>query len=196
MAEFQDVTYSRRKILTQGLVAAAALVTAQPAMASVGTPWSFFRFGRRNAPRTLSFEHLHTGERLVITYAENGRYIPDALYEINYLLRDFRLNAIHSIDPALLDVLHDVHAMLETNAPFQVVSGYRSPVTNNKLRAHSHNVAQNSYHIRGQAIDVCVPGRTPLQLRNAALTLRQGGVGYYPEGFVHIDTGPLRTWQS
>lgn len=198
MDKSEHVSSERRRLITGGIAAAASLLVAQPAMASINPPWFFFNFGHKNvAPlpnRSLSFEHLHTGERLFITYAENGRYIPEALHEINYLLRDFRAHEIKSIDPQLLDALCDVHAMLGTNAPFQVVSGYRSAQTNEGLRQHSHGVAQNSFHIRGQAIDVCVEGRTPLQIRNAALTLNRGGVGYYPESFVHIDTGPIRKW--
>lgn len=198
MDKLEQISNNRRQLITGGLAAAATLLTAQPAMASITPPWFFFNFGRKDAKplpsRSLSFEHLHTGERLSITYAENGRYVPDALHEINFLLRDFRAHEVKSIDPQLLDALCDVHTMLGTQAPFQVISGYRSPVTNAGLREHSHNVAQNSFHIKGKAIDVCVEGRTPKQIRNAALTLNRGGVGYYPEGFVHIDTGPIRQW--
>lgn len=195
----EDFSNDRRRLITGGLTAAATLLVAQPALASITPPWFFFNFGHKAKQlpnRSLSFEHLHTGERLSITYAEHGRYIPGALHEINYLLRDFRAHEVKSIDPQLLDALHDVHTMLGTPAPFQVISGYRSAETNEGLREHSHGVAQNSFHIKGKAIDVCVEGRTPLQIRNAALTLQRGGVGYYPEGFVHIDTGPIRKWQG
>lgn len=199
MDESKDISLSRRRLITTGLITAATtLVTAQPAAASINPPWFLFNFGRKDKKsipsRSLSFEHLHTGEHLSLTYAENGRYVPEALHEINYLLRDFRANEIKSIDPQLLDTLCDMHTMLGTEAPLQIVSGYRSPQTNNGLRKNSSRVAKNSYHLKGKAVDISVPGRTPLQIRNAALTLRRGGVGYYPEGFVHIDTGPLRRW--
>jgi uncharacterized protein YcbK (DUF882 family) len=145
--------------------------------------------------KTLSFEHTHTGEKLKLTYFERGNYIKDALQEINYLLRDFRTDDIHPIDTALLDQLFDLKQTLDLNKPFHIISGYRSPLTNAQLRKHSHGVAEHSFHMQGRAIDIRVEGVSSKTVRNAALTMAQGGVGYYPRNnFVHLDSGRFRTW--
>ena len=145
--------------------------------------------------KTLSFEHTHTGEKLKLTYFERGKYIKDALQEINYLLRDFRTDDIHPIDTALLDQLFDLKQTLGLNRPFHIISGYRSPFTNAQLRKHSHGVAEHSFHLQGKAIDIRVEGVSSKTIRNAALAMAQGGVGYYPRNnFVHLDSGRFRTW--
>jgi uncharacterized protein YcbK (DUF882 family) len=147
------------------------------------------------AYKMLSFEHTHTGDKLKLTYFERGSYIKDALQEINYLLRDYHTDDIHPIDPALLDQLYDLKQTLGVNKPFHIVSGYRSPFTNAQLRKHSHGVAEHSFHMHGRAIDIRVEGVSSKMIRNAALTLAQGGVGYYPRSnFVHLDSGRFRTW--
>jgi uncharacterized protein YcbK (DUF882 family) len=147
------------------------------------------------AYKTLSFEHMHTGDKLKLTYFERGSYIKDALQEINYLLRDFRTDDIHPIDTALLDQLFDLKQTLGLNKPFHIISGYRSPFTNAQLRKHSHGVAEHSFHMQGRAIDIRVEGVPSKMIRNAALTMAQGGVGYYPRNnFVHLDSGRFRTW--
>ena len=145
--------------------------------------------------KTLSFEHTHTGEKLRLTYFERGDYIKEALLEINYLLRDFRTDDICPIDTALLDQLFDLKQTLGLNKPFHIISGYRSPFTNAQLRKHSHGVAEHSFHMQGRAIDIRVEGVSSKTIRNAALTMAQGGVGYYPRNnFVHLDSGRFRTW--
>ncbi len=145
--------------------------------------------------RSLEFYALHTGESLTTTYWEDGRYIPEELDRVNYILRDFRVNEIKPIDPALLDLLTRIQHRLSTNEAFQVISGYRSPVTNAMLHANSEGVAVHSLHLEGKAIDISVPGRSLAQLRGAALAQQAGGVGYYPKtGFVHVDTGRVRFW--
>jgi uncharacterized protein YcbK (DUF882 family) len=147
------------------------------------------------AHKTLSFEHVHTGDKLKLTYFERGRYIKDALQEINYLLRDYHTDDIHPIDTALLDQLFDLKQTLGINKPFHIVSGYRSPFTNAQLRKHSHGVAEHSFHMQGRAIDIRVEGVQTKTIRNAALAMVRGGVGYYPHNnFVHLDTGEFRTW--
>ena len=149
----------------------------------------------RQGYKTLSFEHMHTGEKLKLTYFERGKYIKDALQEINYLLRDFRTDDIHPIDTALLDQLFDLNQILGVNKPFHIVSGYRSPYTNAQLRKHSHGVAEHSFHLQGRAIDISVEGISSRTIRNTALAMAQGGVGYYPRNnFVHLDSGRFRTW--
>jgi uncharacterized protein YcbK (DUF882 family) len=145
--------------------------------------------------RALEFVHTHTGERLAVEYFGGGTYVPDALTTINHFLRDFRTGDVHSIDPHLLDLLHSLNGLTGARRPFQVISGYRSPVTNDMLRHKSEGVAAGSLHMQGQAIDIRVAD-VPLDgLRRAALALHGGGVGYYPKSdFVHVDTGRVRTW--
>ena len=150
-----------------------------------------------SSARALSFDNLHTGEKLNTVYWEHGQYIPDGLDKINYILRDFRRNEIKPIDPRLLDLLVALRSRLGTEAPYEVISGYRSPVTNAMLHARSEGVALHSMHVEGRAIDINVPGRSLRILHLAALSLRGGGVGYYPRSnFVHVDTGRVRQWGS
>jgi uncharacterized protein YcbK (DUF882 family) len=147
------------------------------------------------APRRLEFYNLHTGESLRAVYWEGGRYLKDGLAEIDYLLRDFRADEIHAIDPDLLDLVYRLRGAMECRSPVQVISGYRTAATNAMLARHSKGVAKNSYHIKGMAIDLRLPGRRLRDVRAAALALSGGGVGYYPKpDFVHMDTGPVRTW--
>ena len=145
--------------------------------------------------RTLRFAHTHTGERLAVEYFTDGRYVPEALTTVDYLLRDFRTGDVFGIDTALLDLLHDLTLVTDTTRPFQVISGYRSPATNEMLRHHSEGVAAGSLHLKGQAIDIRLADVPLDKLRRAALEARRGGVGYYPAAdFVHIDTGRVRAW--
>jgi len=147
-------------------------------------------------PRSLAFENVHTGERLSTVYWADGRYLPDSMRNIRWLLRDFRTDDVHAIDPALPDLLASLHQRLGTKAPFQVLSGYRSPETNAMLALYSDGVAQNSFHVKGRAVDIRVQGRHLRHVRAAAMSLRRGGVGYYPHSdFIHVDTGPIRHWQ-
>ena len=144
--------------------------------------------------RSLSFLHLHTDERLSVTYFESGRYLPQALARIHHLLRDFRTGDVHVIDPGLLDILHALAGELGQGT-FEVISGYRSPATNGMLRKHSDGVAKKSMHLQGRAIDIRLTGLSTARLRAAAIGLGRGGVGYYPgPDFVHLDTGRVRSW--
>lgn len=145
--------------------------------------------------RVLRFDHLHTGEKLSVEYFAGGAYLPDALGEVNHLLRDFRTGDVGQIDPALLDVLHALTLATGSRRPFQIISGYRSPATNEMLRQRSSGVAGGSLHMQGQAIDIRLADVKLEALRDAALGLRAGGVGYYPASqFVHVDTGRVRAW--
>jgi len=145
--------------------------------------------------RALRFAHLHTGERLAVEYFSGGAYLPDALAAVNHLLRDFRTGDVHVIDAALLDLLHELAALTGTAQPFQIISGYRAPVTNEALRSRSGGVASGSLHLTGQAVDIRLADVALPRLRNAALAMRSGGVGYYPgSDFVHVDTGRVRAW--
>ena len=100
------------------------------------------------------------------------------------------------MDPKLVNLLHLLHDKVDGKKPFDVISGYRSPITNANLQKTSSGVAKKSFHMRGKAIDVALPGRDLSKLRSAALAMNAGGVGYYPaSGFIHVDTGPVRSWQ-
>jgi len=162
-----------------------------PSETSVGRAMSLDRY----ESRFLSLQSTHTGEKLKLTYWEKGKYLNDALAEVNNHLRDFRSNEKTRMDPVLLDQLFIVRKKLDTTQPFMVISGYRSPVTNAMLHAQGHGVARHSLHMSGKAIDVRVPGRSLSQVRLAALSMHAGGVGYYPgPQFVHMDTGRVRRW--
>ena len=145
--------------------------------------------------RSLAFLNIHTGERLSAVYWADGRYLTAALGEIDHLLRDYRTDEVKPIDRRLLDLLHLLRNRLDSGAPFHVISGYRSPATNNMLAKRSGGVARKSLHMRGMAIDMNLPGRDLATLHRAARSLRLGGVGYYPKpGFVHLDVGRVRYW--
>jgi uncharacterized protein YcbK (DUF882 family) len=175
-------TWSRRGFL-------GAVVTLAPGLVNRRV------LARSADARSLRFTHTHTGERLTVDYFERGDYVPDALEAVNHFLRDFRTGDVHRIDPDLLELLHDLANVTGTSAPFQVISGYRSPATNVMLRHRSEGVAAGSLHMRGQAIDIRL-GDVPLRrLHEEALRRRRGGVGYYPASdFVHVDTGRVRRW--
>lgn len=146
--------------------------------------------------RALSFAHLHTGERLRVVYFAGGAYVKQSLGQVDRLLRDFRTGDMHPIDRQLLDILFALCTACGGGRTFEIISGYRSPVTNAMLRkAGSGGVATRSLHMDGRAIDVRLPGIATARLSAAAIALGRGGVGYYPESdFVHLDTGRVRTW--
>jgi uncharacterized protein YcbK (DUF882 family) len=172
----------RRRFLFTASLAAVALAIPRRAAPSA-------------APRSLSFVNIHTDEKLSAVYWADGALEPQALCEIDHILRDYRTGDIKPIDVTLLDLLHDLRALVGSDAPFHVISGYRSPATNAMLRAHSEGVARHSLHLDAKAADVRLPGVALLDLRRAALSLQRGGVGYYPgPEFVHVDTGRVRAW--
>lgn len=180
----QDVCLNRRRFLTMGVGLAATLL-ARPSLASL----------HKQDDRSLSFHNLHTGEKLEATFWENGRYLNDAMSAINHVLRDHRTNDVHPMDPKLLELLHTLSDKVGVQKPFQIISGYRSPATNNMLSKASSRVAKKSYHMQGRAIDVFLPGCELSDLHKAALSMKQGGVGYYPRSnFIHVDTGKVRSW--
>ncbi len=148
--------------------------------------------------RSLMLDHTHTRERIDLVYASGANYVPQALGTLNHFLRDHYSGEVGQIDPHLFDLLHDVRLALGGATPltYQIISGYRGPLTNARLRStRGGGVAKHSLHMEGKAIDVRLPGVPLAELRDAALSLKAGGVGYYPrEQFVHIDTGRVRTW--
>jgi uncharacterized protein YcbK (DUF882 family) len=147
--------------------------------------------------RRLFLHNLHTGDTVKTVYWENGRYVDGALDEARFALRDWRNGQQHAMDPGLFDIFHDLSARLETDQPFQIISGYRSPATNAAMHARSSGVASKSLHMQGQATDIRIPGVQLAHLRKAALSLGRGGVGYYPvSDFVHVDTGRVRQWSG
>jgi uncharacterized protein YcbK (DUF882 family) len=150
-----------------------------------------------DAPRRAALKNLHTGDAFNDVYFENGRYLPDALAEAQKVLRDWRTGDEHFMDPGLFDALHAIGGKLETRAPFQIISGYRSPKTNAMLHAKSKGVASTSQHTQGKALDVRLQGVELSNLHKAALAVGAGGVGYYPvSDFVHVDTGRVRQWRG
>ena len=194
---------SRRSFMKFGAAAAALMMTPRLVSANISPdspPVAPTDAAPDSIPdsapeRTLSFYNTRTGEEWNRVYWCQGDYVPEALEEINYLLRDHRTNEVREIDPRLLDLLYDLNEKLNSRGPFQVVSGYRSPETNALLRRRSRRIARHSLHIEGMAVDIRLPDRNMRQLAKAALSLQSGGVGYYPRRqFVHVDTGKVRRW--
>jgi uncharacterized protein YcbK (DUF882 family) len=193
MNENQGKVLHRRAFLGIGAAAAAAALVPSRAQAATRS------MGATKAPeRVLSFFNTHTGERLKTTYASGGQYQADALRDLNHILRDFRANETKPIDPRVFDLLHELGGTLESDRPFHIISGYRSPQTNALLRERggaATGVASHSLHMVGQAIDIRLPGVALENLRNAAKSLKIGGVGFYADlNFVHVDVGRVRYW--
>lgn len=163
----------------------------QPRQLAVGGPPRLAGLSRRH----VSLYNVHTGERLEIDYARDGRYRRDALVRLNQFLRDWRTGSVIDFDPEAIDILAALQLATRANGALHVLSGYRTQQTNDLLRRLGHDVARNSLHMQGMAIDICLPGYNLQGLRDQALALRAGGVGYYPDqGFIHVDTGSIRTW--
>jgi uncharacterized protein YcbK (DUF882 family) len=185
------LSVTRRRLLLAGMAGAGLGCTG------------LIRQARAN-PRTndaggtrIALLNLHTNEHLDIEYLRDGEYVADALAKIEHVLRDFRNGEAHAIDPALMDYLAAVAVTLGIEAHFSVISGYRSPKTNEELHARSSGVAQHSLHMQGRAIDVRMVGIDCAELASRAENLQRGGVGYYrASNFVHLDTGAFRTWRG
>jgi len=180
-------TFHRRDFLkiTVGIAAASAFPLDALAAALRGF----------DATRTLSFYNTHTNEQIKVCYFEQGLYLREGLDKINHVLRDHRTGIIKPIDTELLDLLFAVKCRVRPRGPFHVISGYRSPATNEMLRQNSGGVAKTSFHTKGKAIDIRLPGYNTAGLRNQCVNIGAGGVGYYSRSdFVHLDVGPVRTW--
>lgn len=183
-SELQTPTLSRRGFLS-GCAAAAAVLVVPNAFANI----------TKKPERVLALHHLHTGERTKVTYWADGEYIRDGLKEINHLLRDHRTGDQHKMDPRLFDLLHQIQTRIGCRGEFHIISGYRSPKTNRKLRQNSNGVAKRSLHMDGKALDIRLSGCDIKQLHRAAKSLKAGGVGLYTQSnFVHVDTGRVRYW--
>ena len=178
---------SRRGLIVGALAASAAMMLPFPAMAA-------------GEELRLAIRNVHNNESVDAVFARGGRFVPDGLAELNHGLRDWRTGQVHRMDPNLLALLVRLREKLEVrgNRKIDLISGYRSPTTNNALRERggSHTgVASQSQHMLGKATDIMIPGVPLDRLRGAALALGGGGVGYYPQdGFVHVDTGRVRHW--
>lgn len=154
-------------------------------------------------PRHLKFRHLHTEKNLEVVYWDGGKYVWDAMQAVNQHLSDFRSQEVHPIDVRLLDILFTLQSLTGSKEPYRIVSAFRSPATNTMLSGQSaatngaSQVATKSLHMEGKAIDMRLNDVSLTGLRDAALALKGGGVGYYPDsGFIHVDIGPVRTWQG
>ena len=178
---------SRRSFIRAGAISTAAILFPGPVMAAA----------RSLSPteRSLAFYNTHTGERFKSVYWAMGEYLPEALTGIDRILRDHRTGEIKPIDRQLLDLLFTLKGKLGSENEFHIISGYRSPASNSLLNKKSSGVAKKSFHLNGKAIDISLPGSDLSKLRSAALALKGGGVGYYPDSnFVHLDVGPFRQW--
>ncbi|MCE5276041.1 MAG: DUF882 domain-containing protein [Syntrophaceae bacterium] len=182
-----DRKVCRRSILKAGALALGGCIFPQALLGAVQGP--------QTPERSLSLYNLHTGESLKTVYWLKGEYLPDALYEINHILRDFRTEEIKPIDTGLLDLLQTLHESVGSREMLHIISGYRSPATNAHLREKSNGIARNSLHLQGKAADIRLPGYSLSSLRQTAVALKRGGVGYYPDSdFVHVDVGRVRYW--
>ncbi|MEM9602917.1 MAG: DUF882 domain-containing protein [Pseudomonadota bacterium] len=153
------------------------------------------RLPAADAPRTLALFGMHTREYLDVEYYRDGRYLPEALRQIDHALRDHRENATTAMDVQLLDLLYTLRVSLNTRAPYRFISGYRTEKTNDALRAAGRGVAKHSFHTVGRAIDILPPEVPLADLVFSAQLAGIGGVGQYTRrGFVHLDTGPVRHW--
>ncbi|RJF84233.1 DUF882 domain-containing protein [Azospirillum cavernae] len=145
--------------------------------------------------RRIALHNVNTRESFEGVYWADGNYKPDALKKLDVLLRDHRAKQVCHYDPRLFDLLARVHATVDSDAPFEVICGFRSRRTNAMARRRSRGVAKESYHTRGMAIDIRLPDAQLRGISEVAKSMQVGGVGYYPRsGFVHLDVGPVRTW--
>jgi uncharacterized protein YcbK (DUF882 family) len=181
-------------LLNGALIGGASAGVLMPAAGTM-SPSSTQGVRAGGSARLLSFLNTHTGDTFADAYWENGTYVPDAMAAINHVMRDHRSGETHAIDPRLLDQLSRLRGVTGSSAPYQIISGYRSPATNAALHENSSGVATHSLHMEGRAIDIRVAGVQLERLRDAAIGMQTGGVGYYQASdFIHVDTGRVRRW--
>jgi uncharacterized protein YcbK (DUF882 family) len=185
----EHISLSRRQVLRLGGLAVLAWAVPSSARAA------FEKISADAAPKQVSLFNIHTGEELESVFWEAGEYRPDELRRIDYILRDPLTGETKEMDVRLVDLLYRLRQNLAAPNAFHIVCGYRSPQTNAALRRRNPGVAAHSLHMTGQAVDIRLPGVPLAALHRAALALKAGGVGYYPQSdFVHVDVGPVRTW--
>lgn len=176
--------FDRRSVLFGAAMCGASQIFSNAAWAAI-------------PERRLLFHNSHNGERVDVCYFSGGKFRKSGVAELNHFLRDWRTNDVSRIDTHLFDTLVQLHgaAGADRRAPFTLISGYRSPKTNGRLHCNTSGVASKSQHMLGKAVDISLRNVRLANLHKAALSLRAGGVGYYPESnFVHIDTGRMRHW--
>jgi uncharacterized protein YcbK (DUF882 family) len=180
---------NRRDLMRYGLAGLLAGIVpltllAEPAQAA-----------KNNGAWRVAFRNVHTGESFNGVYRAGNRYLPEAFERLNYVLRDHRSGEMFPMDPRVIDIMAMVQRKAAQRQPIEILSGYRSPRSNSRLRHESSGVAKNSFHMYGQALDMHIEGYSTRNLQNIAMNLKAGGVGYYPRtDFIHVDTGPLRSW--
>jgi uncharacterized protein YcbK (DUF882 family) len=179
-----------RKLLPVGLAALVAICSAAPAAAAKASTTSISSIYR------LHLYHLHTGEALDVVYRIGDQYLPEGVAKLDHFLRDHRTGDVKDYDINEFDLLHDLLVKLgHPESTIDIVCGYRTPWSNTYLRSHGHGVALHSQHMEAKAIDIRIPGIPTATVRDAALSLHRGGVGYYGQSdFVHVDVGPVRRW--
>ncbi len=177
----------RRDFLKKSILLGSGLIVS---------PHELFAY-RLPVDREIKLYNVHTGEHLKAIYWSKDHFVQSEIDRINYFLRDFRTGDVKKMDVKLMDLLYAIQLIRDTDKPFRVLSGYRSQKTNEMLRKKSESVAKNSFHLKAKAIDINLPGTELKDLKKLAHFLKRGGVGYYPRnGFMHIDTGPIRYWQK
>lgn len=187
MNGISSISTNRRTFLKIGASAILTPIFTHPAFAVVSPD--------DHQHQVLSFYNIHTGEAVRTCYRANGKLIHRAIEHINNIMRDYRTGEIKPVDPNLLDLLHRIIIEVSPHAPISIISGYRSPRTNAALRKVTKGVALKSLHMEGRAIDIRIPGYQTSALRQLAIKLKSGGVGYYPKSdFIHLDTGPVKVW--
>ena len=175
--------FSRRQVLQMGGVVIASSLSPTPS-------WS------HHASRSLKLHNALTRENVEVEYWVGGEFVPEALKELNHFLRDPHNGKVTEIDPRLYHLIFDIAGKLGAKGIINIMSGYRSPVTNDRLRRRNSAAAKGSFHVKGKAVDIRIPGYSTNAVRRVAVELQQGGVGYYPRSkYVHIDTGPVRSWR-
>lgn len=184
-----EINKNRRKWLSLGGIILGSALLPQSVLAVLP---------KTSKPRILSFRNINTGDTFRGEFLANRGFSSSSLKKIDYLMRDKRNNQIHKMDPRLFHKFARIQSSLGLkNSEIQIICGYRSPVSNSAMRRSGRGVASNSYHTRGQAIDFRIDGVSLAKLRQAAENLNNGGVGYYPRSnFIHVDTGPVRTWRG
>lgn len=187
MTQYESTGFTRRALL--GAFAATTLVAAPTYSSAAG----FLRGG--GDIRRIRMYSGRTGEKIDMIYWVEGKYIKDAVKEVNHFMRDWRTNGVIAIDMRTIDIMAAAHNMMDASEPYLLLSGYRSPKTNAMLRSRSRGVAKKSFHVKGKAADLRLSSRSTRQMSKAAAACRAGGVGRYSgSNFVHMDCGPVRTW--
>ncbi|WP_265573688.1 DUF882 domain-containing protein [Venatoribacter cucullus] len=186
------VMLNRRHFLRQAACLGAAGVAGLSSVPLLAQPQAGMT---DQAERTLRVYNIHTGEYLTTTFWADGQYQDEEIQALDLLLRDHRANQAMAMQRELYEKMFHLQELFSSREPLYVISGYRSPGTNSGLRQVSDGVAENSLHMQGRAVDIRIPGVSHRHLHKAALAMGSGGVGYYPKsGYIHLDTGRVRSW--